>query len=352
MILVYGPAYVDTVLQIDRPLVPGTSLLLDQSIQAATRTPRDDGRIVLEGPTGDEVTLLLPAHARDAGATFALSEPILARAMGAGAPLVRAEFPVTSCVRQLGGMGAGYASALGGMLRMAIGNDAEGRAVRAECEAYDVPAVPSIVPGAATDTSMVIMSPRGDKLAVGVRDAMVRWEAGPMDEEAGVADLLVFCGAPNALARDVLAAGTVEGIVMCAPAMRNVCDTDVPLASLAANVNYLAMNALEWEHLPGRGELWMRVPVVTVTDGPDGSHILQPGEEDIAMEAFPFDGDPNTNRAGETYAAAFVSMLRREAPGFPHGRVERGTLRMCGYHAAAMAMLQLRIADFGFPEGI
>jgi hypothetical protein len=60
---------------------------------------------------------------------------------------------------------------------------------------------------------------------------------------AAAADALIFCGMPNALMAEVLS-WDLQLPVMCAPAMRNICDTTVPLADFAAHIHYLTLNVL------------------------------------------------------------------------------------------------------------
>jgi len=342
---IFGPAYLDVVLTLDRPLLAGGPVL-DQSLPAARLTPRDDGVLEVVGPTGDRLVCLLPPDQAEFAASCELCEPVLARTQPGR--IVTGEYPVASAVRQLGGMGAGYAKALDGLLRMPIGDDAVGREVLQLLAAHEIDAVPALLPDCPSDTSLLLQSPQGDKLAIGVRQAMVRWQVTSEDHAlAAEASALVFCGAPNALMATVLE-GAPDIPVMCAPALRNVCDRSVPLARLAAKIGYLTLNALEWSQMDGAEEMRRQVPVITVTEGAQGSRILL-GEREIRIPATPFEGPADTNRAGETYAATFFRALLAACPEFPRG-VTIEAAEHSGRLAAVQAAKQLAMREFGFPN--
>ncbi|MHB0939545.1 MAG: carbohydrate kinase family protein [Armatimonadota bacterium] len=342
---IFGPAYLDVVFTLDRPLLAGGPTL-DQSLPAIRLIPRDDGVLEVVGPTGDRLVFVLPPDQAEFAATCELCEPVLARTQPGR--MVTGEYPVASAVRQLGGMGAGYAKALGGLLRMPVGDDAVGREILQLLAQHEIDAVPALLPDCSSDTSLLLQSPQGDKLAIGVRQAMIRWQAGAEDYALDAdASALVFCGAPNALTAAVLEQAP-EIPVMCAPALRNVCDRSVPLAGLAAMIDYLTLNALEWAQLDGAEEMRKHVPVITVTEGARGSRILL-GEHEIHIPAVPFEGPSDTNRAGETYAATFFRVLLAACPEFPR-RIIMEAMEHAGQLAAAQAAKQLAMREFGFPR--
>ncbi|HEY3417826.1 MAG TPA: PfkB family carbohydrate kinase [Armatimonadota bacterium] len=351
-ILVYGPAYLDLVLEIDRPLLLGT--LLDQSLPAAHITHAEGETLQVLGPTGDRLAFHLPPGCGDA-ATYHLSEPVLARLQGEGTEqIITGEYPAVCVRRQLGGMGAGYAMALHGLLRSPIGlqrgrPEAVGAQVLEEFARYGIRHQPCLLPDCPSDTSLIILSARGDKLAIGLRQAMVRWRATDDDRAlAAQADAFVFCGAPNALMAEVLCHGSTAP-VMCAPAMRNVVDTEVPLAGLASRIHYLTLNALEWAHLAGKERLRELVPVISVTDGPRGSRVFFSGDE-LAITAIPRTQPANTNRAGETYGATFFRTLLRECPDFMRpGKMPASLVELAAQLATVQAARQLDLEGFAFP---
>ena len=343
--LIFGPAYLDVVLTLDRLLLAGGPTL-DQSLPAARLTPRDDGVLEVVGPTGDRLVFVLPPDQAEFAATCELCEPVLARTRPGR--VVTGEYGVSSAVRQLGGMGAGYAKALGGLLRMPVGDDAVGCEVLQLLAQHEIDAVPAVLPDCPSDTSLLLQSPQGDKLAIGVRRAMTRWQAIPEDHAlAAQASALVFCGALNALMAAVLEQAP-DIPVMCAPALRNVCDRDVPLASLATKIDYLTLNALEWAQLDGAAEMRRQVPVITVTEGAQGSRVLL-GEREIHIPAVPFTGPADTNRAGETYAATFFRDLLAACPEFPRG-MTADAAEHAGRLAAMQAAKQLAMREFGIPS--
>jgi len=220
--------------------------------------------------------------------------------------------------------------------------------VRDALAGMGVAVMPALLPDCPSDTSLVILSARGDKLAVGVRRAMVAWTPTEADRElVAQADALVFCGTPNAFMAEVLS-WRPEAAVMCAPAMRNVCDATVPLASLANQIHYLTLNALEWANLDGQDALRARVPVLTITDGARGSRLLL-GNRELAIPAQPVEGPVNANRAGETYGATVFTTLLAACPDFPAG-ITPELAERAARRAAEQAARQLALAGFEFPE--
>ena len=205
-----------------------------------------------------------------------------------------------------------------------------------------------MLPGHQSDASLVILSPHAEKLAVGVRDAMRHWRCSNEDYAlAAGARALIFCGAPNALAAEILLHG-VSAAVMYAPAMRNIDDTAVPLAALAPHIHYLAMNALEWAHIGERPAILQAIPLVSVTDGARGSHVYLHGRRlDIPAEPHPAPRD--TNRAGETYSATLFKAMLAVYPNFPAGEIDVDVVRWAATVASRQASRQLDITTFDFP---
>lgn len=349
--LIFGPAYLDLVVETGTPLLPNEAFCLDQSLPASAAMVRTDGRLLLEGPTGDQLIFALPeAHQRFA-ATYHLAEPVLARLLGVDTGrTVRGDYPVTAFRTQIGGMGAGYAKAFGGVLRLPLGDDDIAQRVQGLLADHGIAAAPSFLVQCSSDTSLVVLSPRGEKLAVGVRQAMVRWRPTDMDDELRQrASALVFCGAPNALLAELLAK-TPDIPVMCAPAMRNVRDTEVPLATLAPHIHYLTLNALEWEHLRDAESCLRQIPLISVTDGPHGSRVFLRGGTQIDIPAQPCDGPLNTNRAGETFGSTlFKYLMYRDPEWFRTGQIDAKLARQAGELAARQAARQLHITGFAFP---
>jgi hypothetical protein len=341
--IVFGPAYLDVVLTLDRPLFTDSSAgLLDRSIAVTAAHPLPTRTLELVAPDGARLTIALPSGK---GTEYTLDEPL--------APGLITAATATSVVKQLGGMGAGYALALGGILRCPLGDDAVGRKVRTLLDAAGIQSQPITITDCPADISQVLISPAGDKLATGLRTAMARWEHTPEDTKLiRTAAAVVCCGPRNALIYELLTPMPMVP-VMLAAALRNVTDTEVPLAAFADRIAYLSLNAMEWEHLPGRSRVRAAVPVITITDGAKGSRVLLRGGGELHIPAVPFRGTPDSNHAGETYGAAMFAALQRAAPGFHRsGRVPRAAAETAAYRASDLAGKQLAIHTFGFPPGI
>jgi sugar/nucleoside kinase (ribokinase family) len=348
-IVIYGPAYLDIVVELACRLVP--DLVLDQSLPATSMTARHDGTILLCGDNGDYFSFTLPSEGANAAATYQLTEPVLARLLGADTQrTLTGTYPVSRCYAQIGGMGAGYAKAFHGLLRMPLGRDDIGNEVLRQLQTFEIASSPYYIDGCSSDTSLLILSTQAEKLAVGVRQAMMRWQTTAADHHlVDTASALVFCGVPNALMAEILS-WHPDIPVMCAPAMRNVCDTTVPLAELASQIDYLTLNALEWEYLTASSGSLAQIPLVSVTNGPHGSKLIVHGDEEITLPAQPCAGPVNTNRAGETYGSTAFKALLHYAPGFfTSTRLDVALAERIGSIATAQAARQLAITGFAFP---
>src|SRR5208337_99517 len=95
-------------------------------------------------------------------------------------------------------------------------------------------------------------------------------------------------------------------------------------------------------------------PLLVVTDGPSGSlaRFTTPQGEPVTIRvpAFPRNRPPrDTNRAGEAFAATFISTLLSQGWQPASGVVAADLVRQAMIRAAAAAALVLDRTDFGFP---
>src|SRR5258708_5062434 len=159
---VFGPAYLDRVVLVDRPLHQSGRPPLDQSVDGTWRfgtglTLRDrlGNELLIEpppgwpGPTG---AITLSTHFESEG--------------GAATRTVRA----VSWQDDLGGMGAGYAAALDGELFSALGDDSDAMSgvVSDRLWFANIRHRPIVVEGRQADWTLLVTSgPHGDKLPIG-----------------------------------------------------------------------------------------------------------------------------------------------------------------------------------------
>ncbi|HEX2949401.1 MAG TPA: PfkB family carbohydrate kinase [Armatimonadota bacterium] len=349
-IVVFGPAYLDRVLESAQPLQPiADAPSLDQSLIAARIEPLRESLVCLSGPSGDSLVFHLPEENVCPGMRVVLNEPVLARIYaGQTPPCVTGQYTMRTARLQLGGMGAGYAKACHGRLCAPFGDDETGNYIQKMLKDEQVQVSPIILPGHASDTSLIILGPRGEKLAVGVRDALLHWTAN--DEEYALAEnarALIFCGAPNTLAANIITRG-VSATVMFAPNMRNIDEVEVPLTALAPSIHYLAMNALEWAHLRDQQTLLQTIPLISITNGAHGSHLYICGRRHD-IPAHPHPAPRDTNRAGETYGATLFKAILTLFPTFPQGQFDDDALCYAAMLASREASRQLDITSFDFP---
>jgi ribokinase len=251
----------------------------------------------------------------------------------------------------LGGMGAGYAKALGGTLFSALGTEDDPvstdvlqllmhAGIHQQALRSDVPTA---------DWTLLISSGAfGDKLPIGFRGCHDSVRTLP---EIAPCELLVLAALPNRLLKQ--AVRQVEArIVFLAPAMRNVIDRTVRVESFVDGVNAFSCNRSEWQEVETPETILDHVAVVAITDGPRGCDVVFHDPESrrttIHFPAFPRSHPPrDTNRAGEAFASTLVKSLLES--GWEGGAVAESTLRHAAERAMIAASLVLDRSDFGFP---
>jgi len=344
--LVFGPAYLDRVLHVDRPLVdPNTGPPLDQSVDGAWKFGEG---LTFVDPLGAELVVELPADWPGPIGQVALS-----RALRDGNAAPHHAVTGLSWHDDLGGMGAGYAAALGGELISALGPDSDdtSQSIHTRLVRAEIPHHPIRIPAQGADWTLLVTSGRfGDKLPVGFRGCHARltslepWTSEPCD-------LRVVASLPNALAAQALRAEGA-GVRFFAPAMRNMTDETCPVADFAETIDILSCNRYEWDQLRDREQVAWRISILSITDGAAGSEVrfTSPSGEPglVRVPPFPRNHPPrDTNRAGEAYAATLVRTLLDH--GWRPGVADESLIQKAAVRASAAAALELDRVRFGFP---
>jgi sugar/nucleoside kinase (ribokinase family) len=350
-VVVFGPAYLDRILRVDRPLVPsGQGPPIDQSIDGDWKFG-DGGIIKVTGPDGFSLDITPPPDWPGPEGEVQLQGPLRA-GLSARIPLRGIAWS-----DDLGGMGAGFAAALGGRLISALGpeTDPTSQAVSGLLARHGIRHQAIRVRDRTADWTLLITSGEfGDKLPIGFRGCHSSLD--PREWAGHVqtpSNLRVVAALPNRLIEPLLKAPGARTRFL-APTMRNMTDREHPLARFADDVDLLSCNRTEWESLDDRQSVAVRVPIVAVTDGPRGIDIrftTPPGEcRRIHQPAFPRARPPrDTNRAGEAFAATFVATLLDRGWEGPSRVVEESLIRIAAARAAAAAALELDLLEFGFP---
>ncbi len=351
-VIVFGPAYLDRVLRVDRRLIErDLGPPLDQSVEGACGFGADQNLQLIE-PSGSVLEITLPETWPGPFGQVVLASEL--RPVAKARRLVQG----LSWSDDLGGMGAGYAAALGGMLHHALGSedDPGSRAVAELLAREGVVHEPIRIRDRPADWTLLVTSGAyGDKLAIGFRgchaalaeDAFDSWLPAPCD-------LRVVAGLPNPLAARLLSAPGAR-CRLFAPAMRNMLDRACPVSAFAGSIDLLCCNRHEWETLPDREETAWKLSILVVTDGPAGAWARftvpsgDPGR--LQVPAFPRARPPaDTNRAGEAFAATFASALLSHGWDPASGVAEPGLIQQAMLRASAAAALVLDRTDFGFPR--
>lgn len=338
---VFGPAYLDRVLVVDRPLRgPDQGDPLDQSVDGTLEFGLG---LRFEDNQGSTLDVTLPADWP--GPTGLIR---VTGRLGVG----RLSAVGVSWHDDLGGMGAGFASTLRGELVSALGpaDDPFSRVISGLLEAEGVAHHPIRVDRPADWTLLLTSGPHGDKLPVGFRGCHSA-VAGLDGLDPGPCDLRVVASLPNRLAEQALRLPGAA-VSVFAPAMRNMADRSPPISAFAEPIDVLCCNRSEWERLDDREQVAWQVSILSVTDGPRGSEVrfTQPDGEAgrVVIPVFPRVHPPaDTNRAGEAYAATLVTALLDL--GWAGGPCERSLVELAARRASAAAALVLDRVRFGFP---
>jgi ribokinase len=351
-VAVFGPAYLDRVLRVDRPLVePGSGPPVDQSVDGVWKFGSDRVLQVVD-PAGYALDITVPDDWPGPTGEIQLARPIRSGMRGRRA--VRG----LESRDDLGGMGAGYAAASNGTLSSVLGpeSDPTSQSIANRLARLGVAHHPVRVPDHAADWTLLITSGEfGDKLPIGFRGCHAAAATDSFDVLAAQqpCQLRVVAALPNRIASRLLKAPGAE-VRFFAPAMRNMLDRDVPVSSFAASIDVLCCNRGEWETLEDREDAGWLVSILVVTDGANGSMVrftTPTGDSGLLhVRAFPRDHPPrDTNRAGETFAATLIDSLLDQdwKPG--QGVVRDHVIKAAATRASAAAALALDRCGFGFP---
>lgn len=344
---VFGPAYLDRVLRVDGPLHAPGERPLDRSVDGVL-SPGAGLKMI--DASGAAVSIQLPNRWPGPTGSIALMS-------GLQEALVKSSISVVglSWRDDLGGMGAGFASALGGELRCVLGGEEDpiSLSIVERLAGVGIQSRPVRVPNQSADWTLLVTSGAfGDKLPVGFRGCHASLQTlGEEPANASVCDLRIVAALPNRLADEALR-GSGARVRMFAPSMRNMTDRLEPLVRFAHAIDILSCNRHEWESLAEREQVAWQVSVLAVTDGPNGSTLRftrpdgEPGR--VVVPAFPR-SDPirDTNRAGETYASTLVSTLLKG--GWSPGVLDSALAEKAVLRASAASALVLDRLQFGFP---
>ena len=343
--LVFGPAYLDRVVRVDRALVNPD--LGEPPLDASVDGTWAGGKgLILLDPLGSRVVVELPDGWPGPAGTVVLGRPL--SGTSGWTRTVRG----LSWGDDLGGMGAGFASALGGRLIHALGpvGDPISEAIAARLVAEGIAHDPIRVADRGADWTLLVSGgATGDKLPIGFRGchaalgSLDRWRDEPCSIRAAAA-------LPNRLIAEALDGSA--NVRLFAPSMRNMVDRNPPISAFADRVDVLCCNRGEWESLDDREQVAWRVAVLVVTDGAAGATVrftTPEGEAGrVVVPAFPrLDPPRDTNRAGEAFAATFLTTLL--GLGWTPGVAEVAAVRHAAERASAASALVIGREAFGFP---
>jgi len=348
--LVLGPAYLDRVIRVDQALTDPSLELppIDRSVDGAWTLANQDGMIHLVDPLGASIGVEPPEGWSGRVGTISLARPVFAQA-GSLPRKVRG----VDALDDLGGMGAGFASSLGGTLVSALGSSADptSRAVEILLHRAGIRHEPARIEGHPADWTLLLSSgEHGDKLAVGFRGCHASWtDLGRWFDLA--CRVRVVAALPNRILLQALGAVGSSQVVAFFPSSRNMLDRVDPISRFADRFDFLSCNRGEWRDLGDQVTALDRVAVVAVTDGSAGALVRfrnsGGGRDEIQVPAFPrVEPIRDTNRAGEAFASTLLFTLIES--GWTTGPVSADLIREAATRGSAAAALVLDRTDFGF----
>lgn len=346
--LIFGPAYLDIVIRVAGPIADRP---IDLGCDGHLVPDRFD-RLEIVCPNGASLLILgLKGSACPTGRLMTAYDVLPAG--------LRRTIALVETLEDLGGMGAGYAAALGGRLVSALASpdDPLSAMVRKALHRKGIDHMPvAFADIAQADTTIIVTSgASGDKLPIGLRGCHASLDA---DDVIGCdsAPVVVAASLPNALMHAVLAEHH-SSLRILAPSARNCRDRGDPLGHLAAETDLLLLNSGEWAELTeaDRHAFEDSAAILSITRGPDGAEILwrnEAGERLSHFEpAFPRRRPPvDTNRAGEAFASQLILKLVELGWSHEHRAVDAQAVRVAALYASAAAGLVIEMPRFGFPS--
>lgn len=348
-VAVFGPAYLDRVLMADGPLRDDPERpAIDRSAEAVAvePSPSDSATLILTDGGGRIRFERLPADWPGPLGTVRIATSGLVLE---GEAVVG----VQSWHDDLGGMGAGFAAALGGKLHLILGDRADPATIAIErlLNEQDVAFDPIHRWERPSDWTLMVSSGRhGDKLPIGFRGVLN--DAPGFARSGDRVDLLVVASLSNRLMESALESRAAR-VKVLAPAIRNVRDSEPRFSALAGRVDVLCLNRGEWLACPDRDVIAETLALLVVTDGPQGARIRfrvpEDGIVEIHVPAFSRERPPaDTNRAGETFASSLLHGLWHG--GWRGGETSRSLLESVAQRASVASSLQLDLPRFAFPD--
>jgi sugar/nucleoside kinase (ribokinase family) len=342
-VCIYGPAYLDRTWRVEGSLSPPHHSPADHSLtlaQALTCT-NPDLALEVRSPAGDSLRV------RGNGPRRSLTtvEPHM---FGPEDGPAHSTVTLQERTDALGGMGPGYALALGGHLVTPLGRGEDAAAIRRMLRGPALQCTVVPVSGSGVDTTDLILNAAGEKLAIGQRAASAHVTATRLLEARRPGEVTVLCSLPSPVCHDLLQ--VVDGFSVLAPSLRYVSEPDFRRA--LARAHLVCLNEREWrtagrptEHIRDGG-------IALVTRGADGASVFWRTSielRELRTSAPPPARIGDANRAGETYAAAFMGGLAARGVICGGAPLTPGLLADAAREAARAAHLQLGLTGLTFP---
>ncbi len=354
-IIVYGPAYLDIVVRVDKPLIADQCHVIDHGgngIFTPSVFSREKHNIAITDTHGHKL-IINEAKNADICGEFQIIDSVL--------NFSSQNVNATEVIEDLGGMGAGFAKILNAMLISCLPSEncpVRGKVIQLLLE-NQIQLQPVYLEKTKTDWTLLISSGAfGDKMPIGLRGCheIVRLDQLHLNNAA--ADISVVASLPNQIMLGLLK-NSSSSIRMLVPSLRNCIPEKSPVSigQMAQFAEVFAVNRTEWLALGEAAQTaWLgSAAIISISDGPGGADISWRGldgrREYHHEAAFPRDVKPiDTNRAGEAFAGNFLRALVEMGWKGKASNISEAMIKSASKIASAAAGLTIQIPRFGFPS--
>lgn len=351
--VVYGPAYLDCVVRIQEPLIANNSSVIDIG-SSGFWTPGSSGTIkIIDTITSGEIIIEGPEDLHLISGVYEVQRVL--------PHCLKRNVTCTSIQEDLGGMGAGYAAAMGGMLVSCLSQKSDVVTEKILNRLDECKIAKQIVycDHHNSDWTLLISSGEfGDKLPIGLRGChdQVSFDELRDSRLNFQPSVVVIASLKNEIMIKLLQVYS-RSIRLLAPAARNCRGQATHFGMLAGNCEILTLNETEWSFMDASHQSsWLdSESIIIITKAAAGAEVSWKSRVGTRLShfepVFPRRLPPtDTNRAGEAFGSAFLQSMLSLGWNGDYLSITIEMIRESSRIAAVTAGLTINLAGFGFPD--